>query len=212
MTLFNTFYTQKHNGRKLTFLYHLSKGELKATYIRNNRAGYTFQVSTYQMCVLLLFNDAETVTFSDAAAATKLSDDILKQVLAIIVKSRVLLCDDESAGNAATATYRLNADYKSKKFKINLNMPLKAEQRVEQEETHKHVQEDRKLLIQAAIVRVMKTRKQLKHVALVNEVIGQLQSRFYPSIADIKKCIDILIEKEYIMRAEGDKDVFVYMA
>lgn len=45
------------------------------------------------------------------------------------------------------------ADFKSKKIRINLNVPLKAEQKTESNDVLKTVDEDRKYVIQATIVR-----------------------------------------------------------
>lgn len=61
------------------------------------------------------------------------------------------------------------------------------------------------LSFQATIVRIMKSRKKLKHVHLVEEVISQVKARFPPKIPDIKKNIDALMEKDYIERLEGDE-------
>lgn len=50
----------------------------------------------------------------------------------------------------------------------------------------------------------MKARKQMKHAQLVGETISQIKGRFVPKVSDIKKCIEILLDKEYLERLEGD--------
>merc|ERR1712165_656660 len=76
----------------------------------------------------------------------------------------------------------------------------------------KKVDEDRKHEIEACIVRIMKSRKQLQHNQLVTEVVEQLNKRFQPSPLIIKKRIEGLIEREYMKRSDHDRKLYIYLA
>ncbi|KAK2630594.1 hypothetical protein QTJ16_001414 [Diplocarpon rosae] len=202
---FQAFYNQKHSGRKLTWLWQLCKGEVKVNYPKNMKTPFTFQVSTYQMAILLLFNENDKNSYEDIVNATQLQTEVLDPSLGIFLKAKVLIMSPEGDKPGPGKTFALNYDFKNKKIRINLNIAVKSEQKQEVDETHKTIEEDRKLLMQSAIVRIMKARKKMKHTQLVSECINQIRSRFIPKIPDIKKCIDILLEKEYLERLEDDE-------
>ncbi|XP_004347371.1 Cullin 1 [Capsaspora owczarzaki ATCC 30864] len=208
---FTTFYQNQHSGRKLMWLYPQSKGELRTSYGKG-ATKYTLQASAYQMAILLLFNTNDSLTVEAIHQATLLPLPLLGSILAVLVKAKLLNAEIEDENFAPTTEVSLNFDFKSKRLRVNVNLPLKSEQKAEQEDTQKTVEEDRKLLIQASIVRIMKTRKVLKHALLMNEVIAQLNNRFKPKIPTIKKCIDILLEKEYLERLPDQNDTYSYLA
>lgn len=55
----------------------------------------------------------------------------------------------------------------------------------------------------------MKSRKSLKHNSLIDEVITQSKQRFTPSVPMIKKCIEILIDKQYLERTSNDEYSYI---
>lgn len=65
---------------------------------------------------------------------------------------------------------------------------------------------------QAAIVRIMKTRKTLDHQKLVLEASTQLMRHFKPDPRQIKKRIEDLIAREYLERDASNSTVYKYLA
>ena len=149
---FQTFYNSKHQGRKLTWLWHLCKGEVRANYIKMNKVPYTFQVSTYQMAILLMFNNGDVVSYDEIAEATKCNKETLDPSIAIMVKAKIFLPQPEGAGQESGTSYKLNHGFKNKKLKVNLNIAIKAEQKQDTEDTHKTIEEDRKMLMQVSLM------------------------------------------------------------
>lgn len=212
---FLTFYNNKHSGRKLNWLWNFSKGELRANLAKGSKVGHTLQVSIFQMAILLPFNNAAQYTIEQLREITNLESSILNNSLSILLKARILIQNpsssgkDEPCGSDGTS-YKLNTDFKNKKLRLNLNVPLKSEQKKETDDTQKAVEDDRKVFLQAVIVRIMKARKELKHVQLVQETIEQAKKRFNPRVPLIKKCIDELIDREYLKRVENNQ--YQYLA
>ncbi|KAK0421218.1 hypothetical protein QR680_015120 [Steinernema hermaphroditum] len=212
---FKQFYSQQHQGRKLTWLYHMSRGELQSTTLPRK---YTFVTWTPQMAVILKFNDSLTHTFGDLKDDTTLSKEATLSVVASLVKCDLLRLPDGAKFDAHAITdsteLTLNENFVNKKIKVDLTRIQmgKMEAKQESDQMEKTVDEDRKMIIQAAIVRIMKMRKRVKHNQLIAEVVEQITPRFIPKIPMIKKYIDILMEKEYMKRVEDEKDLYEYIA
>lgn len=149
---FGSFYGSKHSGRKLTWLWQLCKGEMRANYIKipGSKASPIFQVSTYQMAILLLFNDSETLNYEDIEQATKLDRGTMDPSIAVFLKAKVLTISPEGSKPEPGTSFTLNHGFKTKKLKVNLNIGIKSEQKQEVEDTHKTIEEDRKLLMQVS--------------------------------------------------------------
>ena len=58
----------------------------------------------------------------------------------------------------------------------------------------------------------MKSRGTLSHNDLISDVIHASANRFAPKIAQIKWCIEHLIEKQFLERSGSQTDVYLYTA
>ncbi|CAF0962912.1 unnamed protein product [Adineta steineri] len=214
-SLFTEFYTKKHSGRKLELIHEHSKGELQTLYTKQK---YILQVSTYQMAILLLFNDVESMTVESICDITQIKSELCRPILLVLIKSQVLKCSEITVNEELKEsdiendyTIEVDENFKSKKIKINLNQTVKSVEQKDAENDGQAIEEKRKMLIEAAIVRTIKARKQLDNNSLIKEIIPQLTSRFQPEIPMIKKCIELLIKKEYLERDPKDKSLYTYL-
>jgi len=206
---FVAYYNSQHHGRKLSWLHHLSKGDLKTFYLKKR---YEFQVSNYQMGILLMFNKADKLSVEEISTFTNLKDRELKRTIVSLVTSKILVKDTKTKEIGSTDNLSLNLRFQSKRLRFKPVAVVQRETPEENQGIRQEIEEDRKLFLQAAIVRIMKARKRLTHVNLVKETIQQAKARFQPSIPMIKKCIEHLIEKEYLERVEGETNTYSYVA
>lgn len=89
---FETFYHNRFNGRKLTWLHHLCQAELKLSYLKKP---YVVTVQTFQMAILLLFENADSLTCREIRETLQLNNEQFHRHTVSLVESKLLLADSE---------------------------------------------------------------------------------------------------------------------
>ncbi|URE14690.1 Cullin protein neddylation domain [Musa troglodytarum] len=211
---FRTYYLGTHTGRRLTWQTNMGTADIKATFGKGQK--HELNVSTYQMCILMLFNSADQLTYREIEQGTDIPAPDLKrclQSLACVKGKNVLRKEPMSKDIAEDDAFYFNDKFTSKFIKVKIGtVAAQKESEPEKQETRQRVEEDRKPQIEAAIVRIMKSRRVLDHNTIVTEVTSQLQSRFLPNPVVIKKRIESLIEREFLERDKNDRKLYRYLA
>lgn len=228
--VFKNFYLAKHSGRILTLQPSTGTADLNAIfYPKKERDGeeggeqpkakkHILCVNTYQMVLLLMFNTREKITYEEMKEETLIPDRELTRALQPLsvgkTSQRILQKTPKTKDIEPSHIFTVNEAFTSQfhRVKIQQASARQGEAEPERNETRKKVDEDRKHEIEACIVRIMKSRKQLNHNQLVTEVVEQLNKRFQPSPIIIKKRIEGLIEREYIKRSDHDRKLYIYLA
>lgn len=240
---FRRFYLGKHSGRQLTLQPQLGSSDLNAIFYgprkeegegkdgassstslvsvssqrSNGPRKHIIQVSTYQMCVLMLFNNRDKLNYEEIQSETDIPErDLIRALQSLAMgkaTQRILIKNPKTKDIEPSHMFYVNDSFTSKLHRVKIQtVAAKGESEPERRETRNKVDEDRKHEIEAAIVRIMKARKRMPHNVLVAEVTEQLKSRFLPSPVIIKKRIEGLIEREYLARTPEDRKVYTYVA
>ena len=113
----------------------------------------------------------------------------------------------------ASDSYALNGGFKHSMYKIRVPLAHAKENKVaEKAEVADKVDEDRRHMVEATIVKVMKTRRKIEHNALITEATKILSQKFSPDPLMIKKRIESLIDREYMERDNEDRRFYKYIA
>ncbi|CAI4230807.1 unnamed protein product [Auanema sp. JU1783] len=204
---FEEFYGKKHSGRKLSWLYHSSHGELKTSYLQKV---YLIQMGAFQMAALLVFNYQESMTVESLGAEIGLTGELLQKIIRTLTDSQMLLLTEKEDFNSSVLSLNFKMNAKRSRFKLP---SVQSSKQIEKEvdTTQNTVAQDRKYYVECAVVRIMKTRKVLKHNVLISEVMDQIKGRFKPDVSLVKKCIEDLIDKLYLQRTDQN-DEYQYLA
>lgn len=211
---FRSYYLGTHTGRRLTWQTNMGTADIKATFAKGQK--HELHVSTYQMCVLMLFNNADRLSYKEIEQATEIPASDLKrcmQSMACVKGKNVLRKEPMSKDIGEDDAFFVNDKFTNKLYKVKIGTVVaQKETEPEKQETRQRVEEDRKPQIEAAIVRIMKSRRVLDHNNLIAEVTKQLQSRFLANPVEIKKRIESLIERDFLERDNVDRKLYRYLA
>ncbi|GAB2280293.1 hypothetical protein Dimus_014935 [Dionaea muscipula] len=147
------------------------------------------------MCVIMLFNYADQLTYKEIEQTTEIPTVDLKrclQSLACVKGKNILRKEPMSKDIGENDVILFNDKFASKLYKVKIGTVVaQKELEPEKQETRQRVEEDRKPQIEAAI----------------------LQSRFLLNPVEIKKQrIESLIKCEFLERDNADRKLYRYLA
>ncbi|KAJ6703705.1 CULLIN [Salix viminalis] len=205
--VFKEFYDMKSKHRKLTWIYSLGSCHINAKF---DQKTIELVVTTYQACLLMLFNTSDKLSYSEIMTQSNLSDDDLPRLLHSLScgKYRILNKEPNTKTVNQSDYFEFNHKFNDRMRRIKIPLPLVDERKKVVEDVDK----DRRYAIDAAIVRIMKSRKVLGHQQLVLECVEQLTLMFKPDIKAIKKRIEDLISRDYLERDKENPNLFKYLA
>ncbi|KAG2358657.1 hypothetical protein BDR07DRAFT_1452647 [Suillus spraguei] len=208
---YTSFYKIKHQGHKLEWDHSLGIATVKARFAAGPK---DLTVSLYQAVVLLLFNKETEIGYRHILEETRMDDGELRRTLQSLACANKKVLKKRPVGKDVNDTdvFYFNAEFTDPRAKVHINSIQAKETAEENQRTQSHIEGDRKHYLDAAIVRIMKAKKELLYELLKNETIDAVKSHFVPQVSVIKDRIDGLVEQEYLRRDEEDRNLYIYVA
>ncbi|KAH1195571.1 Cullin-1 [Glycine max] len=207
LEVFKGFYETRTKHRKLTWIYSLGTCHVTGKFDTKN---IELIVPTYPAAALLLFNNADRLSYSEILTQLNLGHEDVVRLLHSLscAKYKILIKEPNNKVISQNDIFEFNHKFTDKMRRIKIPLPPADERKKVIEDVDK----DRRYAIDAAIVRIMKSRKILGHQQLVLECVEQLGRMFKPDIKAIKKRIEDLITRDYLERDKDNPNTFRYLA
>jgi len=123
---FESFYNHMFNGRKLTFLHHLSTCEVKLCF---SKKSYFASMGTYYMAILILFDTTDSLLLKEIHESTNIAEDQLVKHLISLIDIKLLIVDDtesQTSDSSAVTEESSSSPFKMNTiFRLNLNFTNK---------------------------------------------------------------------------------------
>ncbi|KAJ8330758.1 hypothetical protein BDV3_002271 [Batrachochytrium dendrobatidis] len=238
---FQKYYMTLHSGRQLTWLKHMGTADLKAQFTTcKKELNVSTYAMVILLTLFNSLEVNEPIGYQRIMNETEIpSGDLARTLQSLSLgKYRILLKSTKTKSIGLDDTFVVNAAFTSPLSKIKIQTVAAStvagstthtgldptslatsstaansvETEFERVKTMEQVAQDRKHQIEACIVRVMKSRKSMRHNELVAMVISQLSLRFSPDPLVIKTRIEELFEREYLERDTENRQLYHYVA
>ncbi|KAM3175386.1 hypothetical protein ACTXT7_008654 [Hymenolepis weldensis] len=162
--VYTEFYREHRPGTKLGWCFQVSHGDISPLYTKRR---FTFEVSTFQIAILMLFNNANCYTVRQITQLTNIEEYQVIQILNYFLKRRILMVA-ESDGSEEQLTQQqmersasttsiptltedtlitLYFNYTNKNTRVYLLFLSKSEEKAETEKATACIETDRKDII-----------------------------------------------------------------
>ncbi|OCF44515.1 hypothetical protein I317_01587 [Kwoniella heveanensis CBS 569] len=210
---FTSWYATQHKNRQLSWRFQLATVTLSGRFPSGR---YEIGVSLFQAVVLLLFNEEDSLDFAAIKQRTGIeSQELIRTLQSLSMGrkgTRVLLKKPPGKEVNPTDVFAWNKGFSSERIKFKINQIQQDMSAEESKKTNEQVAIDRVSVLEATIVRIMKARKKLSLQLLIDAVVSDVVKRFPPDVKEIKKRVESLIEREFLMRDEEERGVLHYLA
>jgi cullin 4 len=208
---FDAFYGQLYSqNRVLSWQHSLGRCTIKARFPKGMKE---LEVSTVQAVVLMIFNEeSKGLTFLQVKDQTGIEAAELRRTLQSLSLGQYRVLRKERPGKEVedSDVFHFNENFETGLVRIKINQIQVKESEQEIDATNDKVLQDRQYQIDAAIVRIMKSRKNIPRQVLFSELAQQL--RFAVTSEMINKRLVSLIDRDYLEIDEADSSRLTYLA